>query len=460
MKLQKALIRIGVGFLALVAVILVVRAFFNYAEGRALAKTLAGLKAKGIPLTAKELAPPCADEDNAARLWKAYENVTVIPGRLHLTPGRRPPKVAEVRGLISRAWQAYQAGKPFDQTDKAALKDAILKNEKAFTLLAEMAGKPCFLYRDPAESLVESRLPDAVQMIQTTELLFFSALFSAEDGDVHGAVSKILTGLRLAPFMAREGTLMAYLVSSAETRILSQFLGEICRGRTVDEEDLARLMAALDPGPWPDRLVAAWRGERVLFVEAGGYLLKGSLADLGSVWEGPRWWQELGLWLLRPLVRKDLRRALPSYEWLEAQSKVPYYQSRDALKARDKNAREGPWYAVLSRMTGPTEAESVYLKEAQIEAIMLADRAGLACRLFKNKNGRYPESLDELVPGLLAEVPIDPFTGKPMVYRREGEGFIVYSLGSNQKDDGGRSTYMITQLVMDKDDDWSWREDR
>ncbi len=68
--------------------------------------------------------------------------------------------------------------------------------------------------------------------------------------------------------------------------------------------------------------------------------------------------------------------------------------------------------------------------------------------------------LDALVPGILTEVPIDPFTGKPLVYRREGEGFIVYSLGSNQKDDGGRSTSMITQLVMDKDDDWSWREDR
>jgi predicted RNA polymerase sigma factor len=46
------------------------------------------------------------------------------------------------------------------------------------------------------------------------------------------------------------------------------------------------------------------------------------------------------------------------------------------------------------------------------------------------------------------------------VARNEGEGFIVYSLGSNEKDDRGRSTYMITQMVMEKDDDWAWREDR
>jgi hypothetical protein len=154
-----------------------------------------------------------------------------------------------------------------------------------------------------------------------------------------------------------------------------------------------------------------------------------------------------------------MRQALPSFEFLETQAKVPYYQSRDVLRARDRQIKERPWYAFLSKML-LGNSEAAFLKEAQLEAIMLTSRAGLACRLHKSRTGRYPESLEELVPGILAEVPVDPFTGKPLVYRREGEGFIVYSLGSNQKDDGGRSTYMITQLVMEKDDDWSWREDK
>ncbi len=104
-------------------------------------------------------------------------------------------------------------------------------------------------------------------------------------------------------------------------------------------------------------------------------------------------------------------------------------------------------------------AEAAFMKTAKAEAIALASRAGLACRLYKSRTGHYP-ALDELVPELLTEVPVDPFTGNPLVYRREGEGFIVYSLGSNQKDDGGRSTYMITQLVMPADDDWSWKEEK
>jgi hypothetical protein len=104
--------------------------------------------------------------------------------------------------------------------------------------------------------------------------------------------------------------------------------------------------------------------------------------------------------------------------------------------------------------------EAAFMKEALVEATCLASRTGLACRLYKSRTGRYPDNLGALVPGILKEVPIDPFTGKTLVYRREGEGFIVYSLGTNEKDDGGRSTFNVSRLVMFKDDDLAWREDR
>ena len=469
MKLRKILTRIGIVLLAAVAVVLVVRAVLNFTEGRALARALAELKAKGIPLTAQDLTPPCPDEDNGARLWKAFENTVTIPGRQTGVPGRSIPLDKAVRGrrraaaaagiVISRAWTDFTAGKPLAPADRAAIKDVILQNAKPLELVAELGDKPCFLYRDPAQSLIESLPPDAIQMIQTTKLLFFSSLFSAEDGDVNGAITKLVSGLKFTPLMAREGTLIAFLISLADTRILSQALVEVCRGKSLEDTDLIRLIGIQDPSPWRERLAAAFRGERVLFIEAGQYGLQGDLRDLGSVFEGSNWLRSLGLWIIRPLLKRDVRQALPSFEFLETQAKVPYYQSRDVLRARDRQLKERPWYAFLSNMM-ISDSEAAFMKEAMLEATMLTSRAGLACRLYQSRTGRYPESLEELVPGILAEVPIDPFTGKPLVYRREGEGFIVYSLGSNQKDDGGRSTYMITQLVMDKDDDWTWKEDR
>jgi hypothetical protein len=460
MKPLKILSRIGLVLLIVVAAVLAVRAVLNYTEGRALTRALAALKAEGVPLTAKELAPPCPDEDNGARLWKAYENIAPIPRR-QLQPGvaNRPAAKNPVSGLIARAWGDFHEGKPVAPADRAALKEVIRANAKSLGLVAEMADKPCFLYRDPAQPVMDALPPDAIQMIQTTELLFFSALFSAEDGDMSGAVSNIVSGLKFADLTAQEGTLMACLVSLAETRVLTHFLGDICRGRDLSDPDLKRLMDAQDSGAWRGRLAAGFRGERVMYVEAWEFFTTGGLRNLGSMFEWKNWWDNLGLWTIRPLVKKDIRQSLPVFDFLEAEAKIPYDQSRDVLRARYEELRKRPWYAVASK-TLIGNFEGAYLKVAQVEALMLASRAGLACRLYKSRTGRYPERLEELVPGLLPEVPIDPFTGKPLVYRREGEGFIVYSLGSNQKDDGGRSTYMITQLVMDKDDDWSWKEDK
>ncbi len=39
----------------------------------------------------------------------------------------------------------------------------------------------------------------------------------------------------------------------------------------------------------------------------------------------------------------------------------------------------------------------------------------------------------------LAEVPQDLFTGRPLVYRRTKQGYVLYSVGANGRDDGGRS---------------------
>ena len=37
-------------------------------------------------------------------------------------------------------------------------------------------------------------------------------------------------------------------------------------------------------------------------------------------------------------------------------------------------------------------------------------------------------------------MPQDLFSGKPLIYRRDGNGFIVYSVGEDGVDDGGTKT--------------------
>jgi hypothetical protein len=66
----------------------------------------------------------------------------------------------------------------------------------------------------------------------------------------------------------------------------------------------------------------------------------------------------------------------------------------------------------------------------------------LACyatiKRYYQQRGAYPPSLEALRPEL-GEMIIDPFTGKPFVYRTHPKrGFQLYSVGENLTDDGGR----------------------
>ena len=62
----------------------------------------------------------------------------------------------------------------------------------------------------------------------------------------------------------------------------------------------------------------------------------------------------------------------------------------------------------------------------------------LAVLQYEKEQGELPQSLDVLVEkGLLNEVPIDPFSDKPLVYRKTDDGFTLYSVGLNFIDDGG-----------------------
>jgi len=48
-----------------------------------------------------------------------------------------------------------------------------------------------------------------------------------------------------------------------------------------------------------------------------------------------------------------------------------------------------------------------------------------------------PATLTDLVPTYLDDIPEDPLTGKPLLYRAASDAYIVYSVGPDGKDDGG-----------------------
>jgi hypothetical protein len=78
--------------------------------------------------------------------------------------------------------------------------------------------------------------------------------------------------------------------------------------------------------------------------------------------------------------------------------------------------------------------------EAHRLAVIRLLECDLAMRCFQHERGTWPAALDELVPEFLPTVPLDPFTGRPLIYRRQADGFLLYSTGPDQIDNGGIPT--------------------
>jgi hypothetical protein len=90
------------------------------------------------------------------------------------------------------------------------------------------------------------------------------------------------------------------------------------------------------------------------------------------------------------------------------------------------------------------------------EAQTAANQAALACALerYRLANGQFPETLEALTPRFISRAPNDVITGQPYKYRRADDGqFILYSVGWNDKDDGGVPGMALFDLTQG---DWVW----
>ena len=86
--------------------------------------------------------------------------------------------------------------------------------------------------------------------------------------------------------------------------------------------------------------------------------------------------------------------------------------------------------------------QSVQKAEFRNKSVLAHERllmADLALRCYKSERQNLPARLEDLVPKYISKVPQDPFSQGPMVYRPQaGATWLVYSVGPDGVDDGGR----------------------
>jgi hypothetical protein len=216
----------------------------------------------------------------------------------------------------------------------------------------------------------------------------------------------------------------------------------------------ARQALALHPtAEWLDRIDSAMRRDRAR--PARSYAYKGERA---TALDGLAY-----AFTDRSLVRKRVfETRYGDYKGLR-QHVGSYVENRRAVEdaftvlIADADKPRG------QRSTGPIVRQDLFYSALFLSALDFAmrsfdqldtDRDGLRAEIalerFRLKHGVYPAGLAELVPSLLKVEPVDPWTGKPLVYKRlsadersadkQHRGYLLWSVGRDGVDNGGRAT--------------------
>ncbi|MEM6334560.1 MAG: hypothetical protein AAF823_14605 [Planctomycetota bacterium] len=85
-------------------------------------------------------------------------------------------------------------------------------------------------------------------------------------------------------------------------------------------------------------------------------------------------------------------------------------------------------------------------RDIQLAALHDLVHLAAALRLYRFEHGRFPQSLAELVPRYIADLPTDRYDGRPLTYRpnHAGSAYTLYAVGNDGHDNGGK-TYFLTR---------------
>lgn len=120
-----------------------------------------------------------------------------------------------------------------------------------------------------------------------------------------------------------------------------------------------------------------------------------------------------------------------------AQSRLSFDDNLDLDSLLQPAGRRAALRTVYARIATPTLARSVDLGfSTDVQRDLLA--TDIALQRYHRRHGRYPESLEQLVPEWLPAVPVDSMDGQPLRYRLEPSGeFTLWSAGEDRRDDAG-----------------------
>ena len=360
--------------------------------------------------------------------------------------------------------QAWSAEAPWSAEEFPVIAAWLEANEKPMALAIEATRRERFylplVCPSRPESVIDMETPSYLSHVGLGRALAARAMLKLDAGDIEGARADLTACHRMARLLGQGPSLVARMVAIAcESIACTGDIAVATSGKLTGPQARAFLAELESLPPLPDAVEAIDKLERFLGLDIVTMLSRGgSLDEIGA----PR---SLRLMSVNVDWNVTLRIFNDWYNRDVAACRLPHAERRAANAAFDDDvnrqvASRSPvrgvamilqglggrltrkafthnFTNVLMTMILPSLSRASEFYDVARMTLELAKLA-MALAACKAETGQYPAKLDDLKRGYVKAIPQDIFTLKPLVYRRVGGGYLLYSLGRNMTDDGGK----------------------
>lgn len=330
-------------------------------------------------------------------------------------------------------------------------------NEKPFTTMLEATIRPKFYSPPPnflsgeKAGLIPALLPSVQNLEQVVKAFASRAMFNLGEGRSEQSWQDALASFRVAQLASQGAFAVEQLVARAvEAYACDMTIAILHHGNLTEAETREVLLTLQQLPPLKSMADTFDRYERLSYADAVLAMATGRNNAVGTLGEDI---SDVADWDIA------LREGNEYFDRIVDAAKIPQRDIRaEVIATIDKELEE----RAASNKSVSTRISAALSKEERSKAMsnvmlcnlfpsikvsLVADERGVTKRrltivaaalaLHRFEEGSYPDNLEQLVPEIIKELPIDLYSGRQFIYQRKVDGYLLYCVNEDVEDNQG-----------------------
>ncbi|MEK7486180.1 MAG: HEAT repeat domain-containing protein, partial [Planctomycetota bacterium] len=403
-------------------VVAIVLGYLNYQRSQRVAQILKEYKKSGYATSLQEINTkyplPLVNENGAILIESAISKL-------------KDPEQKEGDIINSQYYTLMQSiapGESLSEETKMAIGNQLVQNEEALRMLRQGIAMNRFRYCPDYTLGVKTKFPNVIEMRKMNNLLMLKTLFHLKNGELEEAIHSVLDGFRLSRSLSNDPAVIPYMIQTALIQVNVESLEHLVNRTTLSEKNILDLSSLLQVLEEPTSLGRSFITDAVTFLEIfnqDAYLYGGNkFAYFSGLAENDK-----------IFYMETMKRLIDSH-YAPLHERMKRIQSLLTLEKEIQDSSDF-LYSVTKKLI-PGLFRAGY---KELEKIMMLRNAqiALAVERYRLANQKLPEQLSELAPTYIKEeLLLDLFDNKLVRYKKLSKGYLIYSVGQDAKDNGGK----------------------